>query len=166
MIDIDGMVGRLVQLMQDAHLAAGLGSCREDSVAEIIFGNDLRTAEGEQDSTWLDAFEALNVKSGVAFQCIMERSTMFGKGRRIKNDEVVLLVVGIEILEGVIAECLVTGVTREVEGDIAVGKLDGLGAAVDRVDGLRTASHGIDREASSVAEHIENRAATGILLEK
>ena len=88
---------------------------------------------------------------------------MFGKGRRVKNDEVVLLVVCIEILEGVIAECLVTGVTREVEGDIAVGKLDGLGAAVDRVDGLRTA---IDREASSVAEHIENRAATGILLEK
>ena len=41
MIDIDGMVGRLVQLMQDAHLSATLGGSRKHRIAEIVFGDHL-----------------------------------------------------------------------------------------------------------------------------
>lgn len=37
MIDVDRVVGRLMQLMQDADMAATLRRCREDSQAELVF---------------------------------------------------------------------------------------------------------------------------------
>ena len=37
MVDVDGVVGRLVQLMEDAHLATGRGCCCEDCRAELVF---------------------------------------------------------------------------------------------------------------------------------
>ena len=36
MIDVDRVVGRLMQLMQDADMAATLRRCREDSQAELV----------------------------------------------------------------------------------------------------------------------------------
>ena len=41
MIDIDGMISRLVQLMKNAHFAACLRSSRKDGIAEMILGNHL-----------------------------------------------------------------------------------------------------------------------------
>ena len=41
MIDVDGMVGRLVELVKDAHLPLALGSSREDRVAEIVLCHHL-----------------------------------------------------------------------------------------------------------------------------
>ena len=43
MEDIDGVIGRLMELMEDAHIAMGKGGCREDRIAEIILGDHLRT---------------------------------------------------------------------------------------------------------------------------
>jgi hypothetical protein len=41
MIDIDRMVSRLVQLVQDTYPATSQGSCREDSITEMFLGNHL-----------------------------------------------------------------------------------------------------------------------------
>ncbi len=41
MVDIDRMVSRLMELVQDAHLASSLGRSREDGIAEIILGDHL-----------------------------------------------------------------------------------------------------------------------------
>ena len=89
---------------------------------------------------------------------------MLGKGRRVEDDEVVLVVMGIEILERIVAVSLVTAVAGEVQGHIEIGQFDGLGAAVYRVDRLGTAPHGIYRKTARVAEHVEYISATGIVL--
>ena len=41
MIDINGMVGWLMQLMQDAHLPTALGSSCEHGITEVVLGHDL-----------------------------------------------------------------------------------------------------------------------------
>ena len=40
-IDVDGMVSGLMQLVKDAHLTACLGCCRKDGIAEMILGDHL-----------------------------------------------------------------------------------------------------------------------------
>ena len=35
MEDVDGMIGGLVELIQDAHVAVGKGGCSENGIAEI-----------------------------------------------------------------------------------------------------------------------------------
>ena len=67
MIDIDGMIGGLMQLMEDAHLTACLSSSREDGIAEMILGNHLRTAERKEDATLLNFLESLVIQAGIAF---------------------------------------------------------------------------------------------------
>ena len=52
MIYVYRMVGRLSQLVQYSYLAACLGCCREYSQSELFTRYRLRTAEGEQYSTW------------------------------------------------------------------------------------------------------------------
>ena len=89
MIDIDGMIGRLMQLMQDAHLTTCQGRSRKDSIAEMVFRNHLRARERKEDATLFNLLERLLVQSGVALQGIMQRTTMLGKGRRVENDEVI-----------------------------------------------------------------------------
>jgi hypothetical protein len=41
MIDVDGVIGRLMQLVQDAHFAMSQRSCGEDGIAAMIFRNNL-----------------------------------------------------------------------------------------------------------------------------
>ena len=53
MIDVDGMICRLMQLMQDTHTAATYGSSSEDSKPELLLIHCLRAAEGEQYSARL-----------------------------------------------------------------------------------------------------------------
>ena len=64
----------------------------------------------------------------------MECPTVLGKGRRIENDKIVLIASLLEILEGILAESLMTSIAGEIELYIAVGEFDGLGAAIDRMD--------------------------------
>ena len=144
MIDVDRMIGWLMQLVQDANLSSCLGCCSKHSVAEIILGNHLRTAEGEEDSTLLDSLQALYIQAGISLQHLAQRCTVLGKGWRIEDNEIILLVVLIQILERILAECLVAWVAREVESDVLISQLDRLGAAVHGVNRLGIAAHGID----------------------
>ena len=49
-IDIHGVVGRLVQTVKNPHAAAGLGGSGEDCEGEGLFVHDLRAAESEDQS--------------------------------------------------------------------------------------------------------------------
>ena len=60
-VDVDGVVGWLVQLMKYAHVAPRLGCCGEHGCAELVFVDCLRATEGEQDATWLYLFKSLFV---------------------------------------------------------------------------------------------------------
>ena len=89
MIDVDGMVGWLMQLMQDANLPLCHGCRREDCHSELVFVDGLRAAEGEEDAARLYHLECLAVELRVASQGITERVFMFGKSRRVEDDEVI-----------------------------------------------------------------------------
>ena len=83
------MIGRLVQLMQDANLPLGECRCRKYRIAEMILRDYLRTRERKEDATLLNLLESFLIQAGVALQCIMQGTTMLGEGRRIENDEIV-----------------------------------------------------------------------------
>ena len=83
------MIGRLVELMQDAHIAASLCSCRKDSIAEMILRDNLRTAERKENATRTNGLEAFHVKTGVTLERIMKGSAMLGECRRVEHDKVV-----------------------------------------------------------------------------
>ena len=89
MIDVDGMVGRLVQLVQDAHLALGQGCCREDGITEMVLGDHLRAGECKEDAATLNLLEGLLVESGIALQGIVQGTAVLGKGWRVEDDEII-----------------------------------------------------------------------------
>ena len=163
------MVGRLVQLMQYAHLPASQCCRREYGVAEVVLCHYLRTRERKEYSAWGNNLHCLLVQAGIALQRIVQRPPVLGKGRRVEHNEVVRNVISrhiIHIFESILAKSLVALVAWEVQLHVAVGQFNGLGAGVDRVYQFGPASHGIEREAARIAEHIEHAAATGILLQQ
>ena len=152
--------------MQYAHLSACLcGGC-EDGIAELLLRDHLRAGEGEENASWSYSLQRLGVEPGVALQRVVQGGTMLGKGGRIEDDEVVGELLPVHKLEGILAESFVTGIAREVERHIASGELDGLQRAVDRVHQRRSSPHGVERESSCVAEHIQHAAPAGIMLEQ
>lgn len=166
MVYIDGMVGRLVQLVQDAHLATCLRGSREDSIAKLIFGNNLAATESKENSARLDLFKGFVIETGITLQSIVECAAVLGKGRRIKDDEVVGTTGFLQKFESIAAISLMARVTGEIEFNILFGEFDGFGTAVDRMDQGSLTAHGIEREAARVTEHIEYFPAAGILFEQ
>ena len=89
---------------------------------------------------------------------------MLGEGRGIEDDEVVIVAGTSEVIKGVFGKSAVAVVVGEVEGDITLCQGDRLRGAIDRMYRLRTAAHGVDREAAGVAKHVQHRATAGVLL--
>lgn len=82
-------------------------------------------------------------------RALRQRATVLGEGGRVEDDQVVLVVVAVEILEGVLAESLMAMVLgRKIERHVGVGELHGLGRAIDGVDLAGSAPHRIDGEAA------------------
>lgn len=101
----------------------------------------------------------------------MEGIAMLGEGGGIEDDEVVAIGIvtsghGVKETEGVLGEGFVAWIVGEVEGDVRAGDVDGTGTAVNRMDELGTTSHGVEGEASGIAEHVEHAAVVGVALEK
>ena len=57
-------------------------------------------------------------------------------------------------------------VAWEVHLHVACGQLYGFCTAIHRVNKLRPSAHGVEREASGVAEHVEHFLALGETLEQ
>ena len=91
MINVHGMVGRLVQTIQDPDTAASLCGGREHCQRKRLFVNHLRAAEGKHQATGSHLGDGGGVQSLVGPQGIVQRSSMLGESRRIHNDEIVLV---------------------------------------------------------------------------
>lgn len=127
MVDVDRMIGRLGELVHDAHTASALCSCCEDGIAEVLLAYYLGAGEGEEDAARTYLLECLGIELGVAAEGIAEGSTMLGKGRRVEDDEVVLPSHAVEILEGVFGKGFMAGIAGKIKLYIGTGKVDGLG---------------------------------------
>ena len=126
----------------------------------------LRTAEGEENTTWLNLLESLVIQTSITFECIVESPTMLGKSRWIENNQVVLIACLFKKLKGILAEGLMACVTREIEFYITISEFDGFSTTIDRMHQLSPTPHGIEREATSIAEHIEYTFTTSKSLEQ
>ena len=78
MIDVHGVVCRLMELMKNAHMTPAHCGSREDREAELIFVHRLRAAEGEEDAPFFYFLESDGVQTGVAFDGISHRIFVFG----------------------------------------------------------------------------------------
>ena len=59
-----------------------------------------------------------------------------------------------------------THVTREIEFYITISEFDGFSTTIDRMHQLSPTPHGIEREATGIAEHIEYTFTTSKSLEQ
>ena len=91
---------------------------------------------------------------------------MLGKGWRVEHYKVVMIFSRLQEPECIFAKGFVTRVVREIQGNIAIGQIYGLGTTVNRVHKLCPTPHGIERESPSIAEHIEHIASLSILLQE
>ena len=66
MIYVNRMIGRLMQLMQDADLALSHSRSRKDGHAELVFVDGLRSAEGKENATGCNRLECLDIKFGIS----------------------------------------------------------------------------------------------------
>lgn len=127
MVDVDGMVGRLVKLMEDAHVAATLGGSGEDGEAELVLVDRLRARKGEDDAAGANLAEGDGVEARVAFNGVAQRVFVLGKGRRVEDDEVVVAAGAFEKSERILGIGFVARVVGEVESDVLAREFDGLG---------------------------------------
>jgi len=91
MIDIDGVIGRLGELMQNSHVPSRNGSRAKDSQTELFFGNHLRTGESEENTSRCNLFQCGEIQLFVTLQRVIDRSAMFCKGGRVEHDQIELL---------------------------------------------------------------------------
>ncbi len=102
MIDIHRVVGRLGELVKDAHPATALGGCAENSKTELLFAHGLRARECEENAAGGYFVESLGVKPAVTLQGVAEHAAVLGKGRRVEYYEVVdAFLHCVEVFEGI-----------------------------------------------------------------
>ena len=112
MADVDGMVGRLRELVENADAAAGLLGGGEDAHAEHVLADELRTGEGKEDSAWGYLAECLCVETAVAAQAVLQCSSVLDESGGVEDDEIVGAVGHVvEVAEGVGGEGFVAPVT-------------------------------------------------------
>lgn len=159
--------------MQDADTSSDAGSRTEDSQTEGLFVHRLGAREGEEYATRTDLPDSLGVDTLVTTQGIAYGVAMLGKSRRIEDDQIIICDFRfmicdflIEEIEGIDGIGMMTRVVGEVASHVDIDQVDGFLADIDRIDSTGTATQGIEREASGVAEHIEHVLATRIALDE
>ena len=166
MINIHRMVGRLRQLVQDAHATSGHGGSRKDSCAEIFLADSLRTGESEQDASRFDFLESFHIQFAIALQGIAQGIPVFGKGGWVEDNQVILVAHTVQIFKGILGKGSVTAITREIQLYILIGKVNRFGGTVYRMYQFGIATHGINGETARVAEHIQYRAPVCIAFQQ
>ena len=92
--------------MEDAHLTTSLCGSREDSLSKIVLCDYLRATKGKQDSSGLNLFKSFDVQSCITTQSILQRTTVFCKGRRVENDKIILTIMVVKIFESILTDSL------------------------------------------------------------
>ena len=80
---------------------------------------------------------------------------MLGKCRRVENYQIILVAHTVEILEGIFGKSFVAKITGEVQFYVLVSQIDCFGGAVHGMYQFRASTHGVERKATGIAEHIQ-----------
>ena len=125
MIDAHGVIGGLGELVQYAHATSRHGCCGEYGCAEVVLRHYLRAGEGKEDTPWAYLLEGLGIELAVSHEGIAQGILVLGKGRWVKDDEVILVAHAVEVLEGILGISLVACVAGEVELHVGAGDVNG-----------------------------------------
>ena len=91
---------------------------------------------------------------------------MFGKSRRVENNQIILVSHRIQILESVFGIRLVAGIARKVQFHVGAGQVYRLGRTVHGMHQRGSATHGVHAESSGITEHIQHGTPVGIMLQQ
>ena len=91
MIDVDTVIGRLIQPVKDADRTTGLGSCREDCKGKSLLVDHLGTAEGKHQTSRTDLGDCCGIEPLVGPESIVERPPVLCESRRIHDDQIILV---------------------------------------------------------------------------
>ena len=120
MIYIDRMIGRLSQLVKNANISFGLSSSAEYSKTEIFLAYHLGTGECKQNATRLDLFKGDGVQFSLTLKGISKNILMFGKGRRIQYDQIIVMSHAFQIFKSIFRKGLMSAISREVQFNILI----------------------------------------------
>lgn len=166
-VDVDGVIGWLVQTVENADTAAGLGGGGEHGEGKGLLVNDLRTAEREDQASGSDFGDRGGVQTLVGTEGVVQGTSVLGECRRIHDHQIVLVLWDVaQELDGIGAIACVSGWLETVQGHIPFHHIDGLAGAVHGINVHGAGAEGIDGEASGVAEEVQDVAASGIFPDK
>ena len=167
MIDVYGVVGGLVQTIEDTDAAAGLGGGGEHGEGKALLVNDLRAAEREDQASGSDLGDRGGVQTLIGTEGVVQGTSMLGECRRIHDHQIVLVLWDVaQELDGIGAIACVSGWLETVQEHIPFYHIDGLAGAVHGINVNCAGAEGIDGEASGVAEEVQDVAASGIFPDK
>ena len=89
-VDVHGMVRRLVEAVKDADAAAGFRSGGKDGKRKGFLVHHLGAAEGEHEAAWSHLGDGGGIESLVCPEGILQSSPMLGECGRVHYDKVVL----------------------------------------------------------------------------
>src|SRR5215469_15118110 len=95
------MVLRLASALQETQRPASVSSRVCDCLKQVRLGDVVGTGASHQDSAGPEHFQSAEVELLIAAESRVEVLAGFGKGRRIKDDSVVLAARGSVVLEQV-----------------------------------------------------------------
>lgn len=166
-VDVDGVVSGLVQTIEDTDAAAGLGGGGEHGEGKGFLVNDLRAAEREDQASGSDLGDRGGVQTLIGTEGVVQGTSMLGECRRIHDHQIVLVLWDVaQELDGIGAIACVSGWLETVQEHIPFYHIDGLAGAVHGINVNCAGAEGIDREASGVAEEVQDVAASGIFPDK
>ena len=89
MVDVDGVVGWLIEAVEYPHSAAALSRGGEDGESESLFVHYLRTAESKDEAAWFYLGNRRGIQTLIRPECIMEGAAMFRESRGIDNHQII-----------------------------------------------------------------------------
>ena len=85
--------------MQYPDATTGIGCSCKYRFSEIFFCDNLGTREGENNSTWFNLFNCLNIQPFISLQSICQNVIVLCKCRRIEYNQIVLIFYMIQIIK-------------------------------------------------------------------
>lgn len=164
-VDVDGVISGLMELVKNTHVAAALGGCCEDRKTELVLIDGLTAAEGKDDASRTYLLESDGIEACVALEGVAESIFVLCEGGRVKDYEIVVAAGTLEVLEGIFTVAFMS-CFGEVKGNISISELDSACAGIDAMNVIGTSTKCIDTEATSVTEHIEDILSIGVGFEE
>ena len=162
MVDVNRVVGRLCELVQNTHLATGDGCCRKYGRAEQLLRYGLRAGERKENASLANLRHRASVEPLVALQSVAEHLVMLGECRWVEDNHIVFVADIFQVFDCIARDGRVCCSVAKVERDVCIGQANCSLGGVNRAYLLCTARQCIYRETTRVTEGVEYGAACGV----